>query len=445
MTDIRSLVFIATLILAVSGFSFYAIYPVSSYQSVSRELLFVFLLFFCFGVPLAYLLKSGWSREYPIFADPVVYFPLIFCLYCGLGGITYGSELEVSKEVYYYYYLLIFSFFLGCFASGIFEQKSSKFHSFSPQAIDDRVFSTLLIFVLIVALVSQVLILNKVGLVFLSSDFQSERTGVIDRVGGYLYYLSLLSIDFVILSLFYRVLKGRFPFNRVFFVSAMLVCILILLSMGSRTRVIYPLLVSFVFLYLLFPKKVPLSKVILLIVFLAIFLFVYGSIRYMTGEGGTFGEAFSRIFLGEIKLSSITFDMVQKHVPDSLDFLGMKVLVMPFLTLLPGDDEVLVNILKESLGLTYEGGGFTPSLTGSLYIINGIWSVVFGGFLFGLMMRKAYFIANRAGPEAKLLFAFLIVYSLNSLKGGLFKDLEPVWHATVLYFTVFISKKLSIK
>lgn len=137
--------------------------------------------------------------------------------------------------------------------------------------------------------------------------------------------------------------------------------------------------------------------------------------------------------------------MVLKHVPSSMNFLGLKVIVMPFLTLLPGKNEVLVNVLKEAFGLDYEGGGFTPSLVGSLYIINGFLGVMIGALVFGFVLRKLYFSSIFGEIYLKLIYSFVVVYSLNSLKGGLFKDLEPFWHVAVLFFVVFISRKRFLK
>lgn len=442
MGPVRCFGFLVALVSVFIGGVFYVVVDVSDYSAVSREWLFLFLLLFGFGSSLFTLLAKNNNPFIPRLLDPAIYFPIVFCLYCGLGGITYGSELEVSKDVYYFYFYFVLFFLFGCFLARfklfVFGNKGILLEGV---IVDNKLFSLFLFFLFVVALFSQIFIIGKVGMIFLSPDFQSERTKVIDQVGGYIYYFSLLAIDFIILSLFYKILYKKFPFNKLFFVLSILVSVLMLLSMGSRTRVIYPALVSFVFLYFLYPQKVPLIRFVLLFLVLFLFLVVYGAVRYMGGEGATFVEAFSRIFLGEIKLSSITFDMVLKHVPGSIDFLGAKVIVMPFLTLLPGKNEVLVNVLKEAFGLEYAGGGFTPSLVGSLYIISGFSSVIAGGIIFGFVLSKLYFCSIRGELYLRLIYSFIVVYSLNSLKGGLFKDLEPFWHVAVLFFVVFMSRK----
>lgn len=404
----------------------------------------------CGGVGLLIKSFSAVCVRKPInfsFLSPSVYFPLAFCLYYGVGGLTLTDYEEVvSPEVFYYCALGILAYQLGLFVEYVFNvpfssksygKSFSSANTKSPRIVIIRVLSLLLI---AVSIFSHLMIFKENGLLFLRDDFQDARVNVVSSVGGYVYYFALSAIDVIVVVCTFKIVTRQYLFKYAAFdIFVIVVFTLLLVQLGSRTRMIYPFLIVFIF-YLYYSvyylnKKISVGKVIQIAALVYAFLVVFGAYRYSKSEGVDYFDAVVHIMFGELNLVANTFNRILM-VLENKKLFGLDLVIAPFAVLLPGKQQAFVDLLKETLGLTYSGGGFTPSMLGSLYLIWGAWSIVLGMMAWGVILAVFYRCVSRWWSSWHLTFiivyAFLVVYSINAMKGGFFKDIEPLFHICIL-------------
>lgn len=389
-------------------------------------------LVFGFAATHLKLSKSNIS-DAKFWLDPRIYFVSAFIVYFGLSALEL-NEYEIRAEVIQYWY---FTISLVFFIAGtlVVRRKPAFVAQQRSEVMDFRrlTMASLVVGVFIVGVVG----LYKIwifGLPMFSESVQETRGQMVSNIGGYYYYLAFAFSDVIILILLYRIVA-----RRSLFIHSLLDFVIVgmalfaLVSLGSRTRAIYPLLIVFVFFILYRNSKVSFKWVLSGGVVVS-FLIGLGAYRYSLDAGTGYAEALIHTLFGEMNLASSTLGRLIAFFPEKIDYLGAYTLAMPLLSVLPGSQVVLTSYLKDVLNLPLTGSGFTPTLVGGFFVTGGWSAVAVGMFLYGFALRSVFVDAIRNKSPGKILFyAYLVVYSLNSMKGGFLKDVEPIFHGVILY------------
>ncbi len=113
---------------------------------------------------------------------------------------------------------------------------------------------------------------------------------------------------------------------------------------------------------------------------------------------------------------------------------GWSVLTTTLLTVLPGRQPTVGELLKEGLGLDFPGGGLNPTLVGELFLAWGAIGIFAGMTLCGLVSGILYNMSKRKGSgwSAMLGYAYWQTAVLLSLLGGLMSQLSRWYYVTVL-------------
>lgn len=421
--------------------------PVERWFDSKRVLLTILLILMGFCVLTFQIIRKIFitSSEPVTIFSPYCYFPAIYSLWYGLGALRfYKYQQNVAIENYYYYYYGLASYFVGLlivkygfiFSCSLQNKNKSTvtlFRSFLNNSKGRLIVLTVCSITLTVG--SYILATTGIGLGL--ADFQESRTLVIRKVSGYLYYLGLMASDIMIVLIIWKMVSGKHLFKPNWVnIFIIIICLLYLILLGSRTRVIYPIVVPSIFFYIYRSLKGIRLKFLLPIIFVPVFIVLFGAYRHVSGNSENLLLYLQYVLSGEMSLISNAFARLLQFFPSKIDFIGIKVLYQPFLTLLPGQQESIVDYLKVVLDLDYRGGGFTPSLLGGFYIINGFSSILIGmvciGIISGWLFKTIEKPENRTILDT-LIYSYWIVYSLNILKGGFLKDIEPLFHMTILY------------
>jgi len=434
-----------SLVFAMLGICLYIFLPLAEANGNYPKLfLCVGLLFFLF----LSIFFSSWTLSRNSFSDSRfwldsrIIFISVFIGYFGLSALEFTDyEIKANTIQYAYLYLALTSFFVGTFikrrgrSSGFLLK--NRLVSISPHRM-----SILVLLIFAVGLFGWFKVLS-VGLPLFSESVQESRGGMVASIGGYYYYLSFLFSDVIILILMFRAILKKNLYGSCFIDNGLILfSVFALMSLGSRTRVLYPFLVFFVFYS--FYKKLSINvKILLVLLGVFIFLIVVGAYRYSLDANVTYVDALSHVLFGELNLAASTLDRLLSAFPEKIDFIGPYILLMPVLSALPGEQVVLTSFLKDVLNLDFSGSGFTPTLIGGFYV-TGDWPfIVVGMFLYGYALQTGYRNALFKGsPGLILLYAYMVVYSLNSLKGGFLKDIEPLFHAVVLTIVYYLSRRI---
>ena len=226
--------------------------------------------------------------------------------------------------------------------------------------------------------------LSSNGLIFLRNDFEEIRVTMVKFLGGYLTFLMHTSMDAVVLLLAYIIIN-----RKSYWAMGVATLLSVLpLDIGSRTRTLIPLLISWFFYYLYFGRKIKVGKLFVYGIFFLFFLAAIGGYRLMSVESGSFGDLAGAKLASEFGLGYYTLDTLIRHVGivPGVPYVPFEMLFSPFLTLLPGDQVVIDYYLKDSLGMEFIGGGFTPTAVGGYYIYGGMKSIFFGMAIYGVFL-----------------------------------------------------------
>lgn len=96
------------------------------------------------------------------------------------------------------------------------------------------------------------------------------------------------------------------------------------------------------------------------------------------GVSSTLTSLFTSLYVGDININ-----YMYNTFPGKVDFQYGYTYLINFLMLLPGPDLDFTLWLKEQVGITFSGGGLTPTIIGEFYINFGEISIFIGLFLLG--------------------------------------------------------------
>ncbi len=357
------------------------------------------------------------------FFSPLWCFPLIYSLFYGPGVLVIGYQdfpQPLEQRL-----LWLVSLGLVSFVVGVMLSKELRFRRSFVLTYRVAPAAMLLIFVgyFLTLLIGAYILLTNTDLVLGNRDFNESRTLIIQRVGAPLLYLFRTNaIFFLLCFIFLNELGRMYGLGRtmrpiaivMFFVSAIAASFT-----GYRINVLI-LVLSTVILYNMAIQRIKLRSLIVLFTLSVLFLVGYGALRIQRDV-----TAFS--LFGNLALESYlpAFNTI-RVIEDNPQFHG-RYLLNAFLTLLPGEQVSMGLLLKERLGLNFEGGGFAPSILGGLYIDFGFLGTIMGMFLLGMFSGIFYrVVCHRKTATGLVAYSFWMSYLLFAIRGGLLSEIYPV-------------------
>lgn len=384
-----------------------------------RGVRIAFLIFFVALGPLvsfsSVVKMNSWNYRTDWFA-PWFFFPIIYGMYYGIG-ILGDTSFDILISPFFFGLLV---YYLGIiFSIILFPVKNNSKQGLSIKW-NYKVIYQATVIIYSISLLALSVIFLRVGFIGFTSNVETGRVTVISNVGGYLYYLGLLSVIAFILSTFYFMRVRNNYIRKLVLASLSFISLLLLSMLGYRAWVVIPLLVAYVLVFY-FNRKLGSSMAFLVLPLTFIYLFLYGAYR-KTGGALQF-TAVIELILHEAKLGPSSLYLVFNYVPSIFPFLNGSALLMPLVSILPGSNPLLGNLLKDKLNLHFAGGGFGSTLLGGLYIDFGYSGIWIGMFLIGFLYASLYKRVIQFRDEFSLaVYAFMSIYLLNSLRISFLSD-----------------------
>lgn len=187
-------------------------------------------------------------------------------------------------------------------------------------------------------------------------------------------------------------------------------------------------------------KKIPTAYTMALGVIILLFLYTYEAIR----EGRSSIFDVSKTLLYQAYVGVINIGYVLKTFPENHDFLNGFGYLINIIMLRPGPDLDFTLTLKQMMGLTFSGGGVTPTIIGEFYLNFGMIGTYIGMLCSGVVLCKI----EKTYKELDLYYipSFLMVQFVIAVRSG-FANIEITLLINgILYiFICYISRKYRLK
>ncbi len=425
-------------------------YYVNTYRNSSFVDAKYFLLLIIIGhapllIKIFFNLYHKTYRRFDLF-DPHVIFPLAITWIYGLGSlqlVDYERKIRVSQYTILYWGFL--GLFLGFLIARLFFKKIPIFSE--QDAINTWNTNRILwisLFLFTLSSLAFVYAFWQSPIPIFHGDVEVIRTEVVKRVGGWVVYLirtMLVPVTLVIALL----ITGREGKKQNVFLWSPLILwgLFVVASLGYRGRVLHIILASVIVYHYAVKRIRPLQLIVVGSFFVAL-LVLTGLLRKTGGSGIEAGDFIDRAFK-EIQIPSSSLQVIAENVPSPLPHLRGLVIILPFLALLPGEQPALGLLIKDALHMDFAGGGFVPSLMGGFYLDFGLPAVFLGMVFYGVALGWIY--QNMVRKKSLfwiLIYANILVYALNSIRGMFMQDLFFVWFLVVLTGIHFFTRKKAL-
>lgn len=273
----------------------------------------------------------------------------------------------------------------------------------------------------------------RTGWLFSQSDVENVRTETISQIGGVAFYLirSLLVVVFLAALLLFRHHSLK-RWLYLILVGMIGISLATLLATGYRNGLVLSAIgILALFHYVIRPLRI--RGLLLTAIPFVILIGLLGAWRL--GWHLSIETTLIRTWL-EVGLPLGTMQTTVNGIPELVPHLYGRGILMAFLVLLPGEQPALSLWLKEQLQLTFDGGGFTPSILGGFYLDFGLVGIVVGMFCVGCLLQATYRWFKQAPSDFSLIFyCFLLIACIQSIRDGFLQDIFPVWFLCVIVGT----------
>ena len=383
------------------------------------EIIFYIELYLLCAVPICF--ATGCNLR-----NPAMIFLASYSLLFVPGPLILSNYYNYHYRVDPYLFVLLPLLFFSLSYMG-FSRLLSNQHMRKPSvpAVRHGVFDRTLVLSVAYAigLMAGLVYLAKSGISFGSDSFESERITAQSGMGVFLYLNSMHVI--VLPLLFDGVLKGRF--DKGAFAALVAMSLMVFFLRGSRTLCAIPLAVMFI-------QYASVRKVKAIHAVGLAFAAVLSLVLMRAARSG----AFDIDYLGSTlaNMLSVSFrnaNTIISYFPNHIEYQYGSTYFKNFEILLPGAGQDFTMWLKESMGLTFSGGGITPSLVGDFYLNFGFVGVCIGFVFVALLAVKLNQSVNRG---QSILALYLTVVLALSVYGGLSNSVLSFSLNALVYFVV---------
>lgn len=392
---------------------------------------------------LIFLILSAWILYVYGGANllsPITLSYLMYLFFIALGPIMYYTlNISLNVQIYYLIIVSLFMMLSGYCMSKLSKGKTkvSKVWKINNTNFNSVIFVCNCIIVVSMLLKAYYIISNRA--ILFSGSLNSGRIEASSSNGIVIYGGNLWAPASCIIIEAY--LKGK-KISKGNWLLILFVFILGLFS-GFRTGA-----VSFILIIVLMvnkKKKIPTIHIIFLAICVLFFLFFYEIIR----EGGNIGYFLNNATIvntltENAYVGTINLGYVLNAFPNRHDYLYGYGYLINLLMLLPGPDLDFTLTLKEMLGLSFGGGGVTPTIIGEFYLNFDMIGVYIGMFLSGIILLKI----ERLYQNSDLFYypSLLMVEFVIAVRSG-FANIEVTLliYTIVYLFVCWVSKKCYIR
>lgn len=371
--------------------------------------------------------------------SPITLFYLMYLFFIALGPLMFYN-LKISLDVQIYYlviislYVLILGYYLGKLKKTKIKQK--RIWKLSENNIGTVILICNCIIILSILLKIYYLISNRS--ILFSGTFNSGRleassgNGLISFGGNLWSPAACILIEVCLKGV--KLKKSNW---------ALIGCAMILgLFSGFRTGVAAFALT--VVLMINKKRKIPTIRVICLGCCALLFLYLYELMREGSFSNTIFDiNTIFDMITENAYVGIINIRYILNAFPTSHPFLYGYGYLINIIMLKPGPDLDFTLTLKEMLGLSFGGGGVTPTLIGEFYLNFGMFGVFLGMFFSGILLEKIEKMYNDSNMY--YIPAFFMVEFVIAVRSG-FANIEITMLINcVLYlFICFVSRKYKI-
>lgn len=239
--------------------------------------------------------------------------------------------------------------------------------------------------------------------------FGNLNDGRIDAARGNGILLYIMKLHIMIIPLMYEeYIKQRI--SACIFLSLSIFASLQLLTIGFRTP--FALMLAVIIIMGVYKERIPLKKCIPIGIGSFIFLIVYGVYRNGTNITSIYFLARNQLFIGAQNLN-----YVYRTFPHKVPFQKGYTYFINLIMLKPGPDLDFTLWLKQMLGLSFSGGGVTPTILGEFYMNFGNLGIFSGMFILGVIIAKV----DKWVIKGEFSFwkAFIMLNLATSCSGGI--------------------------
>ncbi len=389
----------------------------------------------CFLYAIIKVLKQ---KPINIFS-PWFFIPGLYWLFLCVGPMvlklsdlqTIGSfEHSTLLTLFFVYIFGIIIYYLSLWI-GIHSSRPGQ-HSGNNDEIDTFKFRSIFPYYLFIHFILMVYFFYKVGnLPIFMPDIYQARIEVINQVTGYAYNIIKMISNFACLYLFYYFSNTDDKSIKSKSIILFAYSFLILLSLGWRSDPLI-MLIFLIAGYHLFIKQLSLYRVAFLglMIFIGIVLADFFRMEN-SGEGIL---SLLNILYSTLFVDSLNFALILKNVPKYYPFQNGKLLLSGISLLLPGNDLVLGETLRNAFEMGESGGGMTSTIFGEWYVNFGIPGMFAGIFILGAIVGKCYKWSIRNNDFfSKFIYIIVLYKAFVCLRAGLLTSMYS-WFVIIFFF-----------
>ena len=149
-----------------------------------------------------------------------------------------------------------------------------------------------------------------------------------------------------------------------------------------------------------------------------------------------------QFFLSGLYVNDINLNYVFSTFPKKVEFQHGYTYLINILMLKPGPDLDFTLWLKEQIGITFNGGGVTPTILGEFYMNFGNLSMYIGMFFLGILGEKLdnYFNCN----NKNFISSFYVWQFAHCASGGIANVMIIVILFTIVYKSITLFSNTNI-
>lgn len=382
-------------------------------SEITKLLLFYIIYFF---ITFLFVLKENKK-----IINIKTIFVAMYTLMIGISPLIYyfnnntiisntGNSIEYQFLMIIIGYIsMVFGFY--CFSRGSgdnLENNMNKTNYFSSKIKDNMnyVFSIMLIMLATFANIVYIFLNREL---FFGGSLESSRITALSSNGLLLLLcgLNVIGIGF----LYEYCVRNKKKYGILFF--CIVITFVFYIIRGSRTAIF-----NIIFLIILLRnayKPIKPKNMLKIVVIMIVLLGGLQIVRTIMSSGNAnfFAEIFSSFQVGSINLN-----YVYLVFPDRVDFQYGYTFLINLKMLLPGSDPDFTLWLKDCIGISFAGGGVTPTLIGEGYINFGFLGIILFSFVVGLIAQKLNYLYFKNNYN-KIWVCYLIVLFLSVFRSGI--------------------------
>lgn len=390
------------------------------------------------------------------YLDPIVYFPILFFLLYWMGDFDFGLGYQnVPISQWNLYFIGIIGFYCGSLFLTFIKTKNPQ-GVFKNQYISHDA-SIIIFIIFLICIICKLLIYKTNGIPVLSHNVDALRESAAENFG----FLKVISSAYTIITVYYicDLMNRTNQHKRITILSILVIILSLTISIldGSRLLIVQMAIPS-LFYFIVKIKRIKLSKVIIFIFLIILFIGANKFIRnimenpdYLSYISANRSDSlFSNIMLSGFASFRVGIDCLRQLiniVPNYSNYTHGQMFLNSILTILPGKQVIIGYYVADLLGLNFNGIGAATTMIGLFYLDGGPILVFVGMMLFGLLVEfnyKKYLKFSRIGLY-NLLPIYIAYYSIYCLRTNVLPNIDPILTAFYYIMIGLIIKHVGTK